>query len=73
MVYPGPLSVDRLVADAAKYATDSTVKASRRSLFHGRWYFRTPRPLAQLAGDLKRRGLIADADFYLGASIFERP
>lgn len=66
MVYLGPIDPERLVADAAEFASDAGPLASRRSLTHGHWYFRTPRNLIDLAGDLKRRGFARDARFYLG-------
>lgn len=70
MVYLGPLDVDRLLADAASYAVSSDVKAERRSLWRGRWYFRTPRALTDLASDFKRRGLREDARFYVTLAQF---
>ncbi len=70
MIYLGPLGVDPLLADAASYGVSSDVKAERRSLWHGRWYFRTPRALTDLASDLKRRGLREDARFYVALAPF---
>jgi alkyl hydroperoxide reductase subunit AhpC len=64
MIYLGPLTAERLVADATRFALSGDVEASRRSLSHGRWYFRAPRPLIDLADDLKNRGLAEDARFY---------
>ena len=64
MIYLGPVGADRLLADARKFAFIRDVAPSRRSLFPGRWYFRTPRDLSGLADDLKSRGQRYDARFY---------
>lgn len=64
MVVLGPLAVEQLLADAAEFAVDSEIQASRRTLSHGRWYFRMPRDLDGLAADLEQRGLQEDARFY---------
>lgn len=64
LVYLGPLSTERLLDDARRWALSPPIDASRRSLYPGRWYFRTPRDLAGLAADLKTRGREEDARFY---------
>jgi len=63
MIYLGEIDPDDLLADAETWAL-SPVKGSRRGLFPGRWYFRTPRNLGALAADLRKRGRRDDARFY---------
>ena len=65
MIYLGPLTADRLLNDLDRWI-DSSVPDAERSLFPGRWYFRTPRDLLGLASELKARDLRDDARFYLG-------
>jgi len=65
MIYVGPLTVDRLLADLERWVA-SPVNDSERGLYPGRWYFKTPRDLIGLAAELKRRDLRDDARFYLG-------
>ena len=67
MIYLGPVSADRLLADLEAHV-ESPVKGSRRSLYPGRWYFRTHRDLNGLAGDLRKRGRKGDARFYYALS-----
>ncbi|MCP3980254.1 MAG: redoxin domain-containing protein [bacterium] len=71
MIYVGPLTAAGLLEDARRYAL-SRVKGSARSLFDGRWYFRSPRDLAGLARDLRARGRLADAVFYENLSRSEK-
>ena len=63
MVYLGPVSPEQLAADAKRWVFSET-QPSRRSLYRGRWYYRTPRNLGALAADLRARGLRGDARFY---------
>jgi thiol-disulfide isomerase/thioredoxin len=71
LIYVGPLTVDRLLEDAKRWA-GKPVPAAERSLHPGRWYFRTPRDLMGLAHELKRRGLREDARFYLSVGQLRR-
>ena len=63
MLYLGPVFPDRFLSDAAR-ALDPDTLASRRSLHAGRWYFRSPRNLAELSRRLIDAGRIEDARFY---------
>jgi hypothetical protein len=65
MVALGPLEPALLIADARRFALDADLEASRRSLSWGRWYFRMPRDYGGLAADLKQRGLVEDARYYV--------
>jgi thiol-disulfide isomerase/thioredoxin len=67
MIYIGPLTAERLLADVDRWI-HRPVSGADRSLFPGRWYFRTPRDLLGLATELKARGLREDARFYLGVA-----
>ena len=67
MIYLGPVEAERLIADLDRW-TGAPVEPSRRGLFPGRWYFRTPRDLVGLASALKARDLREDARFYLGVA-----
>lgn len=63
MIYVGAVSPEMLREDAARLR-DPDFGASRRALYPGRWYFQTPRDLAGLARELRRRGADSDAAFY---------
>ncbi len=63
MVYLGPVTSRRVAQDLKEHSKPGT-PASRRSLYPGRWYYRTPRNYSGLADALERRGRSADADFY---------
>ncbi len=63
MVYLGPVTSHRVAQDLKEHVSPAT-PASRRSLYPGRWYYRTPRDYAGLADALERRGRSTDADFY---------
>jgi len=71
MIYLGPLDVDGLSEDLERW-TRTPVPGAQRSLYPGRWYFRTPRDLLGLATALKERGLRDDARFYLGLAHIEQ-
>ena len=73
LLYLGPVVPAQLLADSWTYATPEVrIKGARRSLFEGRWYFRTPRDLRGLASDLRRRGRREDARFYFALQQLER-
>ncbi len=63
MVYLGPVTSRRVAQDLKEHLSPET-PASRRSLYPGRWYYRTPRDYPGLADALERRGRSVDADFY---------
>ena len=65
MIYLGPLNIAGLAEDLERWAR-TPVPGATRSLYPGRWYFRTPRNLLGLATALKERDLREDARFYLG-------
>ena len=64
VIYLGPVQPEVLLADVERFVT-APVQGARRSLYGGRWYFRSPRDLVGLAADLRGRGLKDDARYYL--------
>ncbi len=63
LVYLGPTSPERLLADAGRILSGE-LRGSRRSRYPGRWYFRAPRDLEGLATALAGRGRTDDARYY---------
>ena len=64
VIYLGAVDPAILLQDVERWIT-TPVKGARRSMYGGRWYFRSPRDLVGLAADLRGRGLKDDARFYL--------
>ena len=63
LLYLGPLTPEQLIDDARRFAVDPPI-AARRSLYGGRWFYRSPRDLEGLARELDGRGRAEDAAFY---------
>lgn len=63
MLYLGPVLPDRFLSDAS-IALDPAIPASRRSLYPGRWYYRSPRNTGELSRRLKELGRPEEAAFY---------
>lgn len=63
IVYIGPITVDRLLTDAATYGLRPDQRLDR-SPFPGRWYYGMRRNLKGLARDLMDRGRTPEARFY---------
>ena len=63
VIYLGPVTPEMLIRDAETWAF-SRNPGSRRAVYRGRWYFRTPRNLGALAAELRRRGRRQDALYY---------
>lgn len=63
LLYFGAINPDRFLSDAAR-ALDEKILQSRRSLYPGRWYFRSPRNYGGLSQVLASRGRTAAATFY---------
>ncbi len=71
VVYVGRIELDQLSRDVRDYGL-GTVKAAFRGAFPGRWYFKSPRNLAALAAELRKRGRVDDARFYLRLDVAAR-
>ncbi len=63
VVYLGPVSSERVLADVQSYGLQAHEPRSR-SAFRGVWLFGQVRDLAGLSRALRERGLTAEADFY---------
>ncbi|NIM61498.1 MAG: redoxin domain-containing protein, partial [Acidobacteria bacterium] len=63
MLYLGPVFPDRFLSDAAA-ALDPSADPSRRSLYPGRWYYRSPRNYTVLGRRLAESGQLEAARFY---------
>ncbi len=63
VIYLGPVTADRLRADAAEYC-HQRARGSIRGSFTGRWYYGMRRDFKTLARDLLDRKLPEDARFY---------
>ena len=64
LLYFGPVFPDRFLSDEAA-VLDPEALASRRSLYPGRWYYRSRRNLGELGRTLGESGRADDARFYL--------
>lgn len=70
-VYLGPVTLPQLLRDAADYGRNR-VKPPFRGANPGRWYFGVPRDLRGLATDLRERGRMQDAGYYVSLDATER-
>jgi hypothetical protein len=64
MVYLGAVSPAALGTDVRQFL-DRQIQGAQRSVYGGRWYYRTSRDLLGLSWELKRLGLREDARHYL--------
>ncbi len=64
VIYLGPVSVDRVLADAGEFGLRS-VPTHKRGMFPGRWYYYTGRSFEALARVLNAKGQREDALFYV--------
>lgn len=71
LIYLGPVEPETLLADHRDWVLRK-VPGSRRTLTHGRWYFKVPRDLAGLASDLAARGRGEDAGYYVALDRLRR-
>jgi hypothetical protein len=65
MIYVGPVGVDAVLEDKRRFI-DEEMPLYKRSLYDGRWYFRTRRNLSRLVNDLRDREMRDDSRYYLG-------
>ncbi len=63
LLYLGPVFPDRFLSDAGR-VLDPSLKAARRSLYPGRWYYRSPRNYEGLSRLFLDLGQLEAAGFY---------
>jgi hypothetical protein len=63
MLYFGPVLADRFLSDAGS-VLDPALNPARRSLYPGRWYYRSPRNYGRLSKRLEDLGQLDTAKFY---------